>query len=338
VALEIVEMNRSKANPFFISALVVTYNRCQHVCRAIDSILKQTSPVGEVVVIDDGSTDGTAEFLRSRYGQQIRVVEQKNGGVSNARRRAIEEARGTWVAFLDSDDEWRPDRNQILAEIVSQTSEDVAWIFGDLQIVTDKGNTATLFQEHGLRLNQPVEVFKDALKIHHPFQFCMLQASLIRRDALLELHCFAENLRHSEDVLAGYQVATRYAFAATSSIVTKLYRTSDLAKDSLTTDGKLRPDYYRARMLAFSATVQSGKRQPWAELYANAVRGLCKYRADHGLPIRRLALQQFKHSFSSESVLFFFLTLPGNKFLRALRQVNRKIRGDRNVAPVSALL
>lgn len=337
MALEIVEMDRSKASPFFISALVVTYNRCQHVCRAIDSILRQTSPVGEVVVIDDGSTDGTAEFLRSRYGQQIRVIEQKNGGVSNARRRAIEEATGTWVAFLDSDDEWTPERNQILSEIVSQTSDEVAWIFGDLQIVTDKGNTTTLFQEHGLKLSQQMQIFKDPLKIHHPFQFCMLQASLIRRDVLLELHCFAENLRHSEDVLAGYQVATRYTFAATSSVVTKLYRTSDLAKDSLTADGGLRPDYYRARMLAFSATVQSGKRQPWAELYANAVRGLCKYRADQGLPIRRLALQQFKHSFSSESVLFFFLTLFGNRFLRALRQVKRKFRNNRDATPVSAL-
>jgi glycosyltransferase involved in cell wall biosynthesis len=313
-----------------ISALIPTYNRREYIQRSIESVLAQSVPVDEIVVVDDGSTDGTSEFLRSMYGQKIRLIEQKNGGVSRARRRAIEEAKGTWVAFLDSDDEWTPDRNRILTEMLGKVPEKVAWIFGDLQVVTDKAEEKTLFQNHGLQVRQSVEVFKDPLKIHHPFQFCMLQASLIRRDVLLALNCFTEGLRHSEDVLAGYQVATNYEFAATPFIVTRLYRTSDLSTISLTTDERLRPDYYRARMLAFSLTVQSTRKQPWSELYADAVRGLCKYRADNELPIRKLALQQFKHSYSLKSVLFLCLALPGSKFLRELRLAFRQLRNKRD--------
>lgn len=78
--------------------------------RAIQSVLDQTAPVDEIIVIDDGSTDGTTEAIHKRYGRAVSVFKQENAGVSAARNRAIREAQGEWVAFLDSDDEWLPSK------------------------------------------------------------------------------------------------------------------------------------------------------------------------------------------------------------------------------------
>src|SRR5579864_2473726 len=116
-----------------ISAVIPAFNRRNHVSRAIDSALAQTVPVDEILVIDDGSTDGTAELVESRYGNRVRVVRQANSGVAGARRRGIQEARGEWIAFLDSDDEWLRERNGELLKAIQHVPADVAWIFGALR-------------------------------------------------------------------------------------------------------------------------------------------------------------------------------------------------------------
>lgn len=89
------------------SVIIAAYNAEKWVGRAIDSILRQEQPVSEIVIVDDGSTDGTAEVLRG-YGSAVRVFHQENAGLSVARNRALAEATGEWIAFLDSDDEWLP--------------------------------------------------------------------------------------------------------------------------------------------------------------------------------------------------------------------------------------
>jgi len=93
----------------FISVILTTYNRKLLVVRAIESVIKQTLPADEIIVVDDGSTDGTAEYVADRF-PQIQLIQQKNLGVSAARNKAIENTRGDWVAILDSDDEWMPEK------------------------------------------------------------------------------------------------------------------------------------------------------------------------------------------------------------------------------------
>lgn len=93
-----------------ISVILPTFNRAHCLARAIDSALGQTHPRMQVVVVDDGSTDGTAALLEGRYGADPRVIaiRQDNAGVSEARNRGIAAATGDYVAFLDSDDLWKP--------------------------------------------------------------------------------------------------------------------------------------------------------------------------------------------------------------------------------------
>lgn len=93
-----------------VSVIIPTYNRREYVQEAIDSALAQTFTDYEIIVIDDGSTDGTSEALQARYGNRIHYEWQENQGESVARNRGIELARGEYIAFLDSDDLWHPEK------------------------------------------------------------------------------------------------------------------------------------------------------------------------------------------------------------------------------------
>ena len=93
-----------------VSIIVPTYNRAHCIARAIDSACAQTHRNLEVIVIDDGSTDGTDTLVRSRYKSdpRVRYFRQQNGGVSAARNTGFRQMRGDFVALLDSDDVWLP--------------------------------------------------------------------------------------------------------------------------------------------------------------------------------------------------------------------------------------
>ena len=93
-----------------VSVVVPTYNRAYCLARTIDSALGQTHPSVEVIVVDDGSVDETAEMVAARYGSdaRVRLIRQANAGVSAARNTGLRVARGDYVALLDSDDVWEP--------------------------------------------------------------------------------------------------------------------------------------------------------------------------------------------------------------------------------------
>lgn len=311
-----------------VSAVIPAFNRRTYISRAIDSVLRQTVPVDEILVIDDGSTDGTAEVVESRYGNAVRVVRQLNRGVAGARRRGIQEALGEWIAFLDSDDEWTPDRNRELLQAAERVPADVAWIFGDLRFVTDDGESPSLFQEYGLTLKEGPQVISDPLSVQYPMQFCYLQGSFIRRAALLELNSFSEGLRSDDDVLAGFQIGCRYKFAAIPRVVGKYYRTSDLASSSVVVNGCFRPDYYRSRMIAFATVIKSGRgRRPWNLLYAAEVQGLCKLLDNKQPSPRTLALEQFRYGgFSFKGIAFMCFALTGRRGVQLWNAVAASLR------------
>lgn len=300
-----------------VSTVIPAYNRRDYLPRAIDSALAQTVPVDEVLIVDDGSTDGSAELVESRYGNRVRVIRQANTGVAGARRRGIQEASGEWIAFLDSDDEWLPDRNGELLRAAKRVPAEVAWVFGALRIVTDSGEGLTLFEEHGLTVTESPHVFADSLAIQYPYQFPMLQASLIRRNVLLELDCFSEGLRSDDDLLASYQVACRYKFAAVPTIVGRYFRTSDLAASSVVVNGNFGPDYHRSRILAFERVIQSGCRRPWNREYAASVRALCQVLARRGTFVRSLGWRQFRYGgVTPKGVAFCCTAIVGPAALR----------------------
>ena len=92
-----------------ISCIVPVYNGERFLAEALDSILAQTHQPGEIIVVDDGSTDGTPEIL-ARYGERVRYERQENAGPASARNAGLGLARGELVAFLDADDLWHPEK------------------------------------------------------------------------------------------------------------------------------------------------------------------------------------------------------------------------------------
>ena len=94
-----------------VSAIIPTYNRANIVIRAIQSVLNQTYQNFELLVIDDGSQDNTEEIVTGIHDNRIKYIRhEKNKGVAAARNTGIEAAKGEFIAFLDSDDEWLPNK------------------------------------------------------------------------------------------------------------------------------------------------------------------------------------------------------------------------------------
>jgi glycosyltransferase involved in cell wall biosynthesis len=309
-----------------ITAVVPTYNRRDYVVRAIQSILDQASPPDEIVVVDDGSSDGTADLLEARFGKALRVVRQENGGVSEARKRGVEEARGEWIAFLDSDDEWTDGRMAILRRAMGAVPQDVAWIFGDTRLVYDHGDGETLFGKYHFQVAGDLEVFADPLSTQYPFQFTLLQSSLIRRQAIREAGALSHKLKSSEDLLLGFQVALAHRVAAVPDVVSRLYRTSALAASSLDNAGQRSPDYYLARVIAFDAAARARRQGPWRELHEAAARGWCL--ASGGKAGLAGALKQFRHRVTPKGIAFAAFASLGPAGLDAWRRLSRRVGGE----------
>ena len=90
---------------FKISIIVPTLNRVEYLSRALDSVFNQTFKASEIIVVDNGSSDGTLEFIKEKY-PSVTLLEERKRGVSAARNKGIISSKSDWVAFLDSDDAW----------------------------------------------------------------------------------------------------------------------------------------------------------------------------------------------------------------------------------------
>lgn len=102
-----------------ISVVIPTYNSGARLKQTLDSALNQTCAPLEIIVVDDGSTDGTPAWVRAHYGARVRLIEQRNGGVARARNAGWRAATGEWIAFLDHDDVWHRDKLERLLNVVT---------------------------------------------------------------------------------------------------------------------------------------------------------------------------------------------------------------------------
>jgi GT2 family glycosyltransferase len=125
-----------------VSVIIPTYNRAHLIARAVDCVLQQTYPHCHVIVVDDGSTDATPSVMAERYGNEprVRYIRQPNAGVSAARNRALAEAKGDYIAYLDSDDLWRPWKLALQVACLERLRSDgVGILWTDKDIVDDAG-------------------------------------------------------------------------------------------------------------------------------------------------------------------------------------------------------
>ena len=116
------------ADPTPVSVVVTLFNKAGFIARALRSVLEQTVGPLEIIVVDDGSTDGGGEIVQKMGDSRIRLVRQENRGVNTARNRGVAEARGNLVAFLDADDAWRPRFLEVIRSLAEKFPQ--AGIYG----------------------------------------------------------------------------------------------------------------------------------------------------------------------------------------------------------------
>jgi len=117
-----------------VSVIIPTYNSARFLTEAVGSVLAQTFRDFEILVIDDGSTDETQDVLR-QYGSPVRCIHQQNSGVAVARNRGIMESRGRYVAFLDADDTWLPDKLERQMNALSSESGGAGFCYSAFTVV-----------------------------------------------------------------------------------------------------------------------------------------------------------------------------------------------------------
>ena len=173
-----------------ITAILPTWNRAEWLEKSIQSVLDQTFGDFELVVVDDASTDSTAEIIE-RYSGKIRtIVFSENRGVSAARNAAIKNSDSEWIAFLDSDDFWHPDK---LQKQIAQTK---------MRPACPLHFTDEIWIRNGVRVNPKKKHQKKEGWIFQPsLALCLMAPStVILRRELFEVHgLFDENLPVCED-------------------------------------------------------------------------------------------------------------------------------------------
>jgi len=236
-----------------LSAVIPTYNRRTHVLRAIDSVLAQTAPVDEIIVVDDGSTDGTSDAIRNRFGGRVAVLGQKNSGVSAARNHGIREARGEWIALLDSDDVWLPTKIERQLEALATFGDEFGVCFTDCVYEGHPDIKLSNFEATGFGdaptfgvLESPAQCI---LEEREPF---CTPSFLIRRSLFDEIDCFDEAavIKEDTDVIFRLGFKTRFCFVSEKLVCMDrtISRTDGLSEICVTRDDRK----YRSMIRVYS--------------------------------------------------------------------------------------
>jgi len=186
-----------------VSVIIPTFNRWPFVGAAVESVLAQSYADFEIIVVDDGSTDGTvAEF--SKFGSHLRLLCQPNRGVAAARNYGVSEARGRYLAFLDSDDLWLPRKLEIQTAFMGRNP--------DIQICQSE----EIWIRNGVRVNPKIKHRKPSGDIFAAsLELCLVSPSavLMTRDLFTRVGGFDESFPVCEDYDLWLRIAAKHAVA-----------------------------------------------------------------------------------------------------------------------------
>jgi len=278
--------------PRLVSAVIPTFNRARDVCIAIRTALEQTYPAEsiEVIVVDDGSTDDTAEVLRREFGDRIRYLPKANGGVSSARNHGLAAARGEYLALLDSDDEWLPDHVAAQVEYLERRP-DFGMVLTDVALMDAQRQDFAVFRRRKC-LPEDGRVLRWVLS--NPV---FVPASATFRRAVYEdVGGFDESLRTAEDLDFHLRVALRWSIGVIERPLTRAMRghhgLSALAQtlgDDLAVVERLieRHGHAIGQRDIDSALVQARARYARGKLYGGDVAGALRCAASSVARVRR---------------------------------------------------
>ncbi len=197
-----------------ISVIIPLYNKEAGIATALRSVLLQTYQDFEVIIVDDGSTDGSVAIVETFDDKRIRLIRQANAGVSAARNRGIEEAKGKYVAFLDADDEWMPEYLETQHNQTKKYPQCDVFVTNyefhneDGIISQTKINNLPFITEDGVLNNY----FKVAITSTPPISSITI---MTRKDCIKAIGGFPIGVTLGEDLLTWARLACKYRIAYT---------------------------------------------------------------------------------------------------------------------------
>jgi glycosyltransferase involved in cell wall biosynthesis len=197
-----------------VSVVIPAYNAEPFLEDCIRSILAQTHPVQEIILVDDGSTDRTRE-IASSFGGPVRVLQQRQGGPARARNLGATEATGEWIAFLDADDMWQPDKIALQLDAFERIPDAVLCYTGLLALKLDGAKVP---------VEPPTLQYVDEmLRLTNPG--IPPSSVMVRRETLIEVGGFSEVQRGCEDWDMWFRLRKMGRFSIVPAPVT-IYRES----------------------------------------------------------------------------------------------------------------
>lgn len=207
-----------------VSIIVPTYNRATMIERAVNSILKQNYSSYEVIIVDDGSTDETASVIAGIPDNRIRYIFlEENQGVAHARNVGIKKARYDYIAFLDSDDEWLPDKLELQMKEFEHSPAEIGLVYCRMGGLTRDGKD---------RFVCPHQDFSKELLAGDMFSF-LLQLNVIgtptmvvRKDCLEQVGGFKETLQCLEDWELILRIAKEWKIGFVNQVLVEVHKSA----------------------------------------------------------------------------------------------------------------
>lgn len=197
------------------SVIIPLYNKQSEIGRTIESVLAQSVVPHEIVVVDDGSTDRSAEIVESFHSPLIKLIRQSNAGECAARNRAMAEATGDYYALVDADDAWKPDFLKTIAGLIEQYPDCGIYSTGFDVINTDGRTPGRTIAVRGVVDN----FFRQSMT-----RFVSIpSASVLWSKAVRELGGFPEGMRLGGDQYMWTKIASRYRVCFTPERMTDYY-------------------------------------------------------------------------------------------------------------------
>lgn len=213
-----------------ISVVIPLYNKQEEVARAIQSAVKQSFTPYEVIVIDDGSTDNSAQRVSEIGSQLVKLIKQQNSGVSAARNCGINAAKGNFIAFLDADDWWEKD---FLAEIAALIEQ-----FPDCGIYSTAFNIVSKHEVHAAHTPHERGVVDNYFTTVMHKYVCMPSCSVVPKKVLQEMDGFPVGMKLGEDQYLWAKIASIYTVCFSPMRLMNYSRTSANRSNSIYTPEK----------------------------------------------------------------------------------------------------
>ncbi len=207
-------------NPTPVSVVIPAYNVAWCIKRAIVSVLNQSLPPTEILVVNDGSTDDTAAVVRE-FGEAVTLIDQPNGGLSNARNTGIRHARGEWVAFLDADDYWLPEKLERQVSLLASDPE-LAFCSTCTRVVTPDGAEINIWHCPDQGASMLHTIFE-----RHAAVAGSGSSVVARRELLQQAGLFDEALRSLEDIDMWMRLAALGRYGCISEPLTVILKHSE---------------------------------------------------------------------------------------------------------------